>query len=84
MKKHMTRNDLIKLNLPIYRIPLGSTKNLPHDSVIGYNAGLYGWNYDIYLIDNKIIVSGYRVSIKDVIIIDNDNIDSFLNEWGIK
>lgn len=80
MKKHITRNDLYKLNLPIYRISLDSLHLLPKDALIGYNAGLNGWNYDAYLIDNKIIVSGYRMSLSDVIIIDYKNTKKFISD----
>lgn len=27
---------------------------------LGYNAGVYGWNYDAYKIDDIIIATGYR------------------------
>ncbi len=27
---------------------------------VGYNAGVYGWNYDVYLFRNNVIVTGYR------------------------
>lgn len=28
---------------------------------LGYNSGVYGWNYDVYMIDyDTIIVTGYR------------------------
>ena len=27
---------------------------------VGYNAGVYGWNYDVYLFRNNVIITGYR------------------------
>ena len=27
---------------------------------VGYNAGVYGWNYDVYIFRNDIIMTGYR------------------------
>lgn len=27
---------------------------------IGYNSGVYGWNYDVYEIENALICAGYR------------------------
>lgn len=31
---------------------------------IGYNSGIYGWNYDIYLIGGEWCVYGYRPLLK--------------------
>ena len=30
----------------------------------GYNAGVYGWNYDDYFIGNNYVVYGYRPLLK--------------------
>ena len=32
-----------------------------YDYKIGYNAGIYGWNYDLYEINGVSIVAGYNV-----------------------
>lgn len=32
-----------------------------HDYKIGYNSGIYGWNYDLYRINDIDIVTGYNV-----------------------
>ena len=47
----ITRNDIEKMGLPVYGFvnwdaPLGETDI---DNYIGYNAGICGWNYDVYL-----------------------------------
>ena len=47
-----------------YIIPIGycqACKMLAHHSPNFYTAGMYGWNSDIYVIDNNTaIVTGYR------------------------
>ncbi len=32
-----------------------------YDYKVGYNAGIYGWNYDLYVINGISIVTGYNV-----------------------
>ena len=32
-----------------------------NDYKVGYNSGVYGWNYDLYRIHGVDIVTGYRV-----------------------
>lgn len=32
---------------------------------VGYNAGVYGWNYDLYEINGVDIITGYRVPYKN-------------------
>lgn len=33
---------------------------LRNHSPIAYTCGVYGWNYDVYMIDGKTICTGYR------------------------
>lgn len=33
---------------------------LNQETPIGYNAGVYGWNYDVYYVDGVVITTGYR------------------------
>lgn len=33
---------------------------LRYENKIGYTCGVYGWNADIYVLDNVAIVTGYR------------------------
>ena len=62
MTEKMTRNDVIRIagygeiyytdmNLPV----------LKYFNKIGYNAGVYGWNYDVYEYGRNILLVGYRV-----------------------
>ena len=61
--RKVTRNEINKKNM----VALGYCqiqtilKMLAEDYKIGYNAGVYGWNYDLYRIDGIDIVTGYNV-----------------------
>lgn len=33
---------------------------LRNHSPIAYTCGVYGWNYDVYIVDGKTICTGYR------------------------
>lgn len=61
--KRITRNDINKNNM----VALGycqcqTVMNLfGYDYKVGYNAGVYGWNYDLYNINGVSIVTGYNV-----------------------
>ena len=46
----------------IYRIGYCELqKILKSLSAVGYNAGVYGWNYDVYCLgENVILITGYR------------------------
>ena len=61
MNKHITKETLKKYNTTIintgYR-GLGILLQPMED--IGYNAGIYGWNWTAYHIDGILIVDGYR------------------------
>lgn len=61
----ITRNDIEKMGLPVYGFgrydaPLGETDN---NNYIGYNCGICGWDYEVYLNtfkdgDKYILVTG--------------------------
>lgn len=61
--KKITRNQINKENM----VTLGYCQcqkilNLfAYDYKVGYNAGVYGWNYDLYNIHGVDIVTGYNV-----------------------
>lgn len=61
--KKITRNDINKKNM----VALGYCQcqtilNLfGYDYKVGYNSGVYGWNYDLYRINGVYIVTGYNV-----------------------
>ena len=33
---------------------------LMYSRKVGYNAGVYGWNYDVYIVGDDVIITGYR------------------------
>lgn len=63
MKMEMTRNQVA--DLPVDKIvTVGACELqdlLSGADPIGYNVGLYGWNYDVYIIGSVGILTGYRV-----------------------
>ena len=61
MKVHMTRNQLRRWYSRIYQTGYCELHPLaPYFRVVGYNAGIYGWNYDVYDFDNAAVTTGYR------------------------
>ena len=63
MKMKMTRNQIA--DLPVDKIVTAGYCDLQYllDGIdpVGYNAGNSGWNYDVYIIGNVGILTGYRV-----------------------
>lgn len=58
----MTRNQL---GSEVYKLNDKQINIIKKDyQPIGYNAGVYGWNYDIYFIKGKTLVYGYRPLLK--------------------
>lgn len=61
--RKITRNEINKNNM----VALGYCQcqmilNLfGTDCKVGYNSGVYGWNYDLYSINGVDIVTGYNV-----------------------
>ena len=61
--RKVTRNEINKNNM----VALGycqcqTVLNLfGYDYKIGYNSGIYGWNYDMYRIRGIDIITGYNV-----------------------
>ena len=54
----MTKNDLKGTIINTgYR---GLQKLLVYHEPIGYNAGYWGWNWDVYLVDGIYILDAYR------------------------
>ena len=60
--EHMTKNDVKRIagygeiyytdmNLPV----------LKYFNKLGYNSGVYGWNYDVYEYGRNVLLVGYRV-----------------------
>ena len=64
MKIKTTRNELTALGLPIIKIPYCGCQTLVNfQEPIAYNAGAYGWNYDVYKINNTLLVTGRTMPI---------------------
>ena len=63
MKMEMTRNQIA--DLPVDKIvTVGACELqdlLSGVDPIGYNAGICGWDYDVYVIGDVCILTGYRV-----------------------
>lgn len=66
--RKITRNVIEKMGVPVYGFPYGwpASEEVRFDNFIGYNCGIHGWNYDVYLNtfangEKYIIVTGYRV-----------------------
>lgn len=65
--RKITRKDIDKENM----IALGycqiqHTLNLfGEEFKVGYNAGVYGWNYDLYNINGISVVTGYNVPYRE-------------------
>lgn len=63
MVKELTRNDIYAMvgANNVISIPNCELQNLLFfENRIGYNSGMYRWNYDVYLIDNICICTGDR------------------------
>lgn len=58
MKVKMTRKDLQYSTVILANN--GVERLLDRLSPIGYNAGMYGWNWDCYKVGKYYVVSGYR------------------------
>ena len=61
--RKVTRNDINKENM----ISLGycqcqiALRVFGENFKVGYNSGVYGWNYDLYNVNGVSIVTGYNV-----------------------
>ena len=60
--RKITRNEINKTNMVAigYCQAQAALNLFGADYKIGYNAGVYGWNYDLYRIGGVDIVTGYR------------------------
>ena len=61
--RKITRNNINKMNMVAlgYCQAQAALDLFGTDYKIGYNAGVYGWNYDLYRINGVDIVTGYNV-----------------------
>ena len=61
MKKKMTRADAQRLGYPVLRVGADALQYLlVNHEPVGYNSGMYGWNWDAYYVHGVVIVTGYR------------------------
>ena len=61
MIEKMTRNDVKRMAYDnIYYTDM-NTQTLKYFNKIGYNSGVYGWNYDVYEYGRNVLLVGYRV-----------------------
>ena len=62
MTEKMTKNDIMRLS--VYGKVLYTNqpvKGLKHLNKVGYNSGVYGWNFDIYELGVDVLLIGDRV-----------------------
>lgn len=63
MKAKMTRNEIA--SLPVNKTVTAGYCELHYlladVDPVGYNSGVNGWNYDVYVVDGICILTGYRV-----------------------
>ena len=61
MKMHVTRKQIMDNFQKVVYIPYCEAETLLRfSSPIGYNSGVYGWNFDLYAFGNVAVCTGYR------------------------
>ena len=78
--EHMTKNDIMRM--ADYGKVLYTTqpvKGLKHLNKVGYNAGVYGWNFDIYELGVDVLLIGDRVP-SYAEYIEQDEIENYIIE----
>lgn len=72
--KHLTKNEIKKQYETIIQVGYCDLYDLTRQlKKIGYNAGIYGWNYDVFELDwNTCIITGYRTFDKGTIRLTSD------------
>ena len=67
--KHLTRNEIRRQYKTVIQLGYCDIYELTRQlKKIGYNAGVYGWNYDVFELDwNTCIITGYRTFSKGTI-----------------
>ena len=77
-KKHITRSELGDNVYVLNDKQLAKVKALGYQP-FAYNAGVYGWNYDVYLIGGEYMVNGYRPLLKWLRLSD-EQLDNLLKQ----
>ena len=76
----MTKNDIMRLSA--YGKVLYTTqpvKGLNHLNKVGYNSGVYGWNFDVYELGVDVLLIGDRVP-SYAEYIEQDEIENYIIE----
>lgn len=61
MKMKVTRKEIMNNFVKVVYVPYCEASTLlRYASPIGYNAGVYGWNFDLYAFGNVAVCTGYR------------------------
>ena len=60
--RKITRNEINQENMVVLSYCQAQTalNRFAYNDKVGYNAGVYGWNYDLYRINGVDIVTGYN------------------------
>lgn len=72
--KHLTKNEIRRQYKTVIQLGYCDLYELTRNlKKIGYNAGIYGWNYDVFELDwNTCIITGYRTFDKGTIRLTSD------------
>lgn len=78
----ITKNDIKRQYRIIIRVGYCDLYHLTKRlRKVGYNAGIYGWNYDVFELDyNTCIITGYRAFDKGTIRLSSDFIQYIENK----
>ena len=60
--RKITRNNINQENMVAigYCQAQAALNHFGYDYKVGYNAGIYGWNYDLYRVNGVDVVTGYN------------------------
>ena len=58
----LTKNDVLRLTRgKVYSVGYCKMQYLlMYSRCVGYNWGINGWNYDVYIVGDDTIITGYR------------------------
>lgn len=62
MRQELTRQDVLRMYDNVYTCGYCGLQEIERElKCVGYNSGIYGWNWNAYEIDdNTVLVTGYR------------------------
>ena len=80
MTEQMTKNDIMRLsNYGKVLYTNQTVKGLKHLNKVGYNSGVYGWNFDVYELGVDVLLIGDRVP-SYAEYIEQDEIENYIIE----